>query len=234
VGKLGQPPTPNPQLCRWGRLQLGWERKPRWQISLDGLSPKVPMCYFSNLSFPESGFLPVLVLTPISALLLDRHQPYQDTGSLTRLLKASGNKIPARGLGLLTTSPVLFPSCSGFLDYARKSLSGTHTTLRPHDLVPVSRKTTRRELCTPFSPLATAKAKFVKERPAGFGHSAQEAGHSLYTEPWWLPEPGAAEPEPGQTPCGSAGCEVWRKPAWHLPQSPLSSWDCSVSQDCSV
>lgn len=176
----------------------------------------------------------MLVLTPISARLLDRHQPYQDTRSLTRLLKTSGNKTPAQGLGLLTLSPVLFPSYSGFLDYARESLSGAYTPPTPHDLVPVSIKTMRRELCTPSSPLAAAKAKFVKERPAGFGHSAQEAGHSLYTEPWWLPEPGAAEPEPGQTPCGSAGCKVWRKPAWRLPQSPLSSWDCSVSQDCSV
>jgi hypothetical protein len=98
--------------------------------------PRSPCAsYFSN---PESGFLPGLALTSTSAMLLDRHQSYQDTRSLTRLLEASEIKRPEQGLGRLTPSPVFFPSCSGFLDYATfhiwqvPALSGAHTPPKPH------------------------------------------------------------------------------------------------------
>lgn len=112
----------------------------------------------------------MLALTPTSALLLHRHQSYQDTRSLTRLLKASGNERPARGLGLLTPSSVVFPSCFGFLDYATlhvqqvpESLSGAHTSPGPkNDLVPVSIKTIRREFCTPLYPWTWQKLNFSR------------------------------------------------------------------------
>lgn len=97
----------------------------------------IPLHNFSNPS--ESGFLPGLALTPTSALLLDRHQSYQDTGSLTRLLKASGNKRPAWGLGLLTPALSFFPPALGswtmlhsmFGKFQRGSVWGSHTTQAP-------------------------------------------------------------------------------------------------------